>query len=202
MTRNELNALSKTKLTKIADDLGIDVSGLRKSEVVDLIASVQVAPVEEVSVEESPVEVAPARKPIKVEDVRAAVEILRASDPSPQPAKDEFYKVGKACRYAVDGFCHTLPAGMIVSSKTHNIQLMLSQKVLLVSMDSPTEKELHTAPGRLGQLRALTGAAPESAMDAYGGEAASYYQLGPDGERLPLEPIAVSAAISIAATLK
>lgn len=194
MDRDQLNELSKSKLERLADEMGLVTHGLKKSEIVDLIVSQSgEAGPEGVPVAEAVPSMAPPPAPAP------AVTVAPAAAPE---SADAFFKVSKASRYAVDGFCHTVPAGMIVSARTHDVALMRAQGVPLVPMGEPSTKDLHTAPGRLGQLRALTGSAPEEAMDAFGGEAQAYYQLGPDGEYLPVEPIAVAANISISATLK
>lgn len=192
MDRDQLNELSKSKLERLAEDMGLVTHGLKKSEIVDLIA----AQSGEAEPEAAP---APVAAPSMAPPPAPAAKV--APDPAPESAV-AFFKVSKTSRYAVDGFCHTVPAGMIVSARTHDVALMRAQGVPLVPMGEPSTKDLHTAPGRLGQLRALTGSAPEEAMDAFGGEAQAYYQLGPDGEYLPVEPIAVAPAISITATLK
>lgn len=191
MDRDQLNELSKSKLERMADEMGLVTHGLKKSEIVDLIVAQSGDPEPEAS--------AGAGGSAGGAASAAAPEVAPAAAPE---SADAFFKVSKASRYAVDGFCHTVPAGMIVSSRTHDVALMRAQGVPLTPMGEPSTKDIHTAPGRLGQLRALTGSAPEEAMDAFGGEAQAYYQLGPDGEYLPVEPIAVAPAISITATLK
>ena len=196
MTRDELNELSKSKLERMAEDMGLDPRNMKKADLVELIAA---ADLEDEAREAPAPEPEPAKAPARTIAPAPAAPVAAAPAPSAEP---EHFKVVKASRYAVDGFCHTVPAGMIVSARTHDVALMRAQGVPLAPMGEPSTKDLHTAPGRLGQLRALTGSAPEEAMDAFGGEAQAYYQLGPDGEYLPVEPIAVAPAISITATLK
>lgn len=197
MTRDELNELSKSKLERMAEDMGLDPRNMKKADLVELIAS---ADLEDEAREAAAPEPEPAKAPARtIAPAPVAPVVVLAPAESAEP---QHFKVVKAARYAVDGFCHTVPAGMIVSSLTHDVPLMRAQGVALAPMGVPTEKDLHTAPGRLGQLRALAGTAPEAAMDAFGGEAEAYYQTGPNGEHLPVEPIAVAANISISATLK
>lgn len=191
MDRDKLDALSKHKLEIMAEDMGLDVAGMKKSEIVDAILA-QSADTDEV----------PVPKATEPKREIAPPPAETAPPPAPDPGAPKFYQVAKAGRYAVDGFCHSVPAGMLVSDQTHNVPLMLSQGVALVAVSNPTTQDIHRSPGRLGQLRALAGTAPEAAMDAFGGEAAAYYAVGPNGERLPVEQVAVAPNISILATLK
>lgn len=189
MKRDDLTGMSKSALEALAEDMGLIAHGMKKAELIDAILSQSAEPAPR------PAEVAEAT-PEPAEEPEAAPVALEA------PVAAEFYVVSKVSRYAVDGFCHNLPAGMIVSNQTHDIGLMRAQGVALSPAAPPTEGERHAAPGRIGQLRALTGSAPESAMSQFNTESQSYYQLGPDGEYLPVEPIAVAPNVSILATLK